>query len=124
MAVATIVLLSGNNQGGAVQAFLSHPFWAPPAKLSFAVYLLHVILINIWMLGRSQKLRYSHFDFAMDYCAVVFVSFAAGLVVAVVIESPSARLSSLIERSYSEWVVGIGRGSSSSSSRKGSRGAP
>lgn len=103
VAIGAITLLSGNRQGGAVEKFLSHPVWAPPAKLSFAVYLLHVILINIWMLGRTQKLRYSHFDFAMDYCGIVFVSFAAALVVAVVVESPSARLSKTLEMLLTRW---------------------
>jgi len=100
LSLSAITLLSGNNQGGVIQTFLSHAVWGPPARLSFSVYLLHVIIINVWMLSRTQKLRYSHFDFAMDYCAVVFVSFACGLVIAVTIESPAAKLS----KTFEKWI--------------------
>jgi len=90
--LAILTLLSGNNQGGPVQSFLSHSFWTAPAKVTFSVFLLHVLVINIWFLGNTQKPRYSHFNLAMTYCGVVFMSFIAGLFVTVFVESPSAKL--------------------------------
>ena len=49
-------------------------------------------------MSRTQKLSYSAIDFAISYCAVVFVSFALGLFVTVLIESPSSNLGSALEK--------------------------
>jgi hypothetical protein len=84
--------LSGNNQGASIQTFLSHPVFRPFANVTFAVYLLHTLIINIWALSRTQKLRYSHIDFAMTYIAVSFVSFVCGLIITVLIEIPISKV--------------------------------
>eukprot|EP01041_Mallomonas_annulata_P001122 gene1122-2182_t len=95
-------LLSGNDQGGPVQSFLSHPIWGPPAKLSFSVFLLHILIINIWFMSRTQKYRYSHFDFTMNYCAVVFMSFVCGLFVTLFVESPTSKLWRALQDTFSQ----------------------
>jgi len=92
VAIAIITLLSGNNQGASIQTFLSHPVFRPFANVTFAVYLLHTLIINIWALSRTQKLRYSHIDFAMTYIAVSFVSFVCGLIITVLIEIPISKV--------------------------------
>lgn len=97
IALATITLLSGNDQGGSVQTFLSHPSFSPLARISFSIYLLHVLIINIWTLSATQKKRYSHFDLAMTFCAVVTVSGFFSLLLTVMIESPAARLGKVVE---------------------------
>eukprot|EP00457_Paulinella_chromatophora_P002706 gb/GEZN01002711.1/.p1 GENE.gb/GEZN01002711.1/~~gb/GEZN01002711.1/.p1 ORF type:complete len:766 (-),score=35.92 gb/GEZN01002711.1/:46-2343(-) len=84
-----LTLLSANGQGGVVASFLAHPAWAPVAKLSFAVYLLHALFLNIWYFGRSQKVTYSHFDFSMTYIGITAVSFAAGMMVMALVEIPA-----------------------------------
>ena len=57
-------------------------------------------MIEVWTLGRAQKLRYAHFDFAMQYLAVVLASVLGALVLTVVVEAPAARLSKAIERRF------------------------
>jgi len=92
VAIAVITLLSGNNQGASIQTFLSHPVFRPLANVTFAVYLLHTLIINVWALSRTQKLRYSHIDFAMTYIAVSFVSFICGMIITVLIEIPISKV--------------------------------
>ena len=92
ISIAVITLLSGNNQGASIQTFLSHPMFRPFANVTFAVYLLHTLIINVWALSRTQKLRYSHIDFAMTYIAISFVSFLCGLIITVLIEIPISNL--------------------------------
>ena len=105
VAIAIITLLSGNNQGASIQTFLSHPVFRPFANVTFAVYLLHTLIINIWALSRTQKLRYSHIDFAMTYIAVSFVSFVCGLIITVLIEIPISKvLMEWLENSSSSFL--------------------
>lgn len=47
-----IILL---HQGGLIQQFLSHRAWVPPARLSFGAYLLHPLVINLWVLNSRAK---------------------------------------------------------------------
>ena len=101
--IAMVVLLSGNNQGEMVQGFLSHPIWAPFAKLTFAVYLLHVTILNVWFYGKGQKIHFNLVDMYMSYAGVVFVSFVAALLVSVLVESPSARFAKVIEGKLSQF---------------------
>lgn len=98
-----ITLLCCNGQGFFISRFLSHRVWGPPAKLSFGVYLLHVTVLNLFVLSKTQKMRYSHFDFTFTFLAVVFLSFVLALFVAVFIESPACRISKQIENAVAEW---------------------
>eukprot|EP00808_Paulinella_micropora_P004909 g49359.t1 len=95
--LAMLTLLSANGQGAILGSFLAHPAWAPLAKLSFAVYLLHTLFLNIWYFGRAQKVVYSHFDFTMTYLGITVVSFAAGALVMALVEIPAHKLWMLIQ---------------------------
>ena len=102
-ALGVITLLCCNSQGGILGRFLSHRIWGPPAKLSFAVYLLHVTVLNLFVLSQTQKWRYSHFEFAFTFLGIIFASFLLALFVAVFIESPACRISKQVEASIAEW---------------------
>ena len=105
--LAVLTLLSSSGQGRYISRFLSHRLWAAPAKLSFAIYLIHVTIINLYVLSQTQKLRYSHFDFAVSFAAIVFLSFFSGLLVVVFIESPACRLSKHVERGIAEYFSAV-----------------
>jgi peptidoglycan/LPS O-acetylase OafA/YrhL len=97
LAVLTLLSVFGPTRGSYVSQFLSHRLWAAPAKLSFSIYLLHVTVINLYVLSQTEKLRYSHFDFAVSFAAILCVSFAGALLLAVFVESPACRLSKHLE---------------------------
>jgi hypothetical protein len=99
--IGLIVLLSGNDQGELVQGFLSHAVWGPPAKLTFAVYLIHITVLNVWIYGKGEKLHFTMLDFYMSFAGVVFVSFLASLVVTVLVESPWTLFAKSIEKNLS-----------------------
>ena len=101
--LGVITLLCCNGQGFFISRFLSHRVWGPPAKLSFGVYLLHVTVLNLFFLSKTQKMRYSHFDFTFTFLAVIFLSFTLALFVAVFIESPACRISKQIENAVTEY---------------------
>ena len=100
ISLAVIVLLSGNNQGEMVQGFLAHPLWSPFAKLTFAVYLLHIIILNVWYFSKGQKISFTQVDLFMSYAGVVIVSFFFAQIAMVLVESPSAKFAKIIELKF------------------------
>mgnify|MGYP000296263132 CR=1 FL=1 len=90
IAVLMTLCLEGN--GGWLNKFLSWPIWAPLSQLSFGTYLIHPIVIFIWLLGMRQKNVYSLATFLMSLTSVCCVSFGFALVAAVLVEYPVAAL--------------------------------
>ena len=95
--LAPIVLLSGNNQGEMVQGVLAHPLWNPFAKLTFAVYLLHITILNVWFYSKGQKMSFTQVDLFMSFAGVCFVSFFLAQIVTSIVEIPFARFAKKIE---------------------------
>jgi len=71
--------------------------WAPPAKLTFAVYLIHVTVINVWFFGKTTKLHFFMVDFIMQFFGVTFMSYILALIVTIFVESPAAKFAKFIE---------------------------
>ena len=92
-----IVLLSGNNQGEMVQGVLSHPLWNPFAKLTFAVYLLHITVLNVWFYSKGQKMSFTQVELFMSFAGVCFVSFFLAQIVTSIVEVPFARFAKKLE---------------------------
>lgn len=90
--ISILMTLCLEGKGGWLNDFLSWPVWAPLAQLSFGVYLIHPIVIFVWLLGMRQKNVYSLATFAMSLISVCAVSFAWALVAALLVEFPLATL--------------------------------
>ena len=101
VAVCVIVDLCLHNHGGIVGDFLSLKCWTPLSHLSFGAYLVHPIIIFIWQLGNTQKETFRFLGEGMNYIAVCVVSFAAALLLAVLVEFPCASLvKTFVSRRY------------------------
>lgn len=90
ISILMILCLDGN--GGWLNRFLSWPIWAPFAQLSFGTYLIHPIVIFVWLLGMRQKNAFSVATFIMSLTAVTCVSFFASLMASLLVEFPIATL--------------------------------
>ncbi len=97
LALTALTFLCASGLGGPLGRFLTHPIFQTTSRITFALYLIHVIVINIWVFSRVQKYRYSHFEFSMEYLGVLFVSYAAATAVTVIIERPVALLVKQLE---------------------------
>ena len=75
-------------RGGLVGWFLTHPGWAPLARLSYGAYLIHPIVILSMVLTGTEKIRFDQNAFLSYYIASCVVTFAAAMTVSLVIESP------------------------------------
>lgn len=47
IAFCYVIFACANNAGGPINWFLSHPFWAPISKLSYAIYMVHFPVVMI-----------------------------------------------------------------------------
>lgn len=95
----TLCLLGFNGQlhpwfGGAV---LNWAGWDPVAKLSFGMYLLHPMVINVWFLSRSSKFSYSHVDFVFLCAGIVTLTFLSALLVGILVEWPFSKITKIFE---------------------------
>ena len=104
----TLCLLGFNGQlhpwcGGAV---LNWAGWDPVAKLSFGMYLLHPLVINVWFLSRSSKFSYSHVDFVFLCSGIVTLTFLSALFVGILVEWPFSKITKIFESWL--WKVNLG----------------
>lgn len=88
IAVLMTLCLEGN--GGWLNKLLSWRIWAPLSQLSFGAYLIHPIVIFVWLLGERQKNTYSLMTFGMSLISVCVVSFACSLAASLLVEIPLA----------------------------------
>ena len=93
-------LLSFNGQFRCLwsSSVLTWTGWDPIGRLSFSMYLLHPLIINIWVMGGASKFRYSHLSFAYAFAGVVTVTFIVALVVGILVEWPISKLTRQMER--------------------------
>lgn len=63
-----IIFACARNSGGAINRFLSHPYWQPISKISFAMYLVHHPVI---MLTAATIKTLPHFNEATFYLNII-----------------------------------------------------
>ena len=94
LSIGTLMhLFLGRPRGvSAVSSILSWKVWVPLSRLSFAVYLIHPILIFMWELGSSEKSVFRSFSFGMNVVAICVFSYVTALVAVLTIEIPATNL--------------------------------
>ena len=80
--LAVLSLLSFKTQQGyLLSSMLTGHGWEPISRLSFSMYLLHPLVINVWVLSQTSKFRYSHLNFLVAFTGIVgIIIFVAALV--------------------------------------------
>jgi hypothetical protein len=67
-----VVYACVTSNGGLINKFLSHSFWIPLARLSFAAYLIHVTLIFTYLNSLERTL---HFAKDIDWVKYIIFTF-------------------------------------------------
>ena len=100
LGLALISLLSFNGQLTFLwsSTILTWPGWDPISKLSFSMYLLHPLVINIWVLGGDDKFRFSLVDLFFAFAGIVLITFIVALVIGVLVEWPMSRITRDFEK--------------------------
>ena len=96
LALAWVTYACHFGGGGLVQRFLSAKFWIPLSRLSFNVYLIHIIVIIVMMIGAQANIHYDLFTIAYYYTSAIVLSYAAAYILAVTVEIPCNNLESMV----------------------------
>jgi len=72
--------------------------WDPVSKLSFSMYLLHPLVINVWVLGGDDKFRYSIVDTFYAFAGIVTVTIVVAVIIGVLVEWPLSKITRDLEK--------------------------
>ncbi|XP_065885946.1 nose resistant to fluoxetine protein 6-like [Dysidea avara] len=93
--LSIIIYICNTGYGGVVNSYLSWPVWEPLAKMTFGVYLCHIIIISI-MYGTFQStVILTDYIYAILCVFIVVTSFAWSGVTFVFLELPVSKVVSL-----------------------------
>ena len=100
--ISIMSLLSFNGQLNSLGAstVLNWSGWGPMAKLSFTMYLLHPLIINLWVFGSDSKSRYSLINSAYAFSGTVSITLLMSLVVAILVEWPISKVTRDLEKKF------------------------
>lgn len=85
--------------GGFIQDFLSAKFWIPLSRLTYSVYLIHLIVLTFMLIAVEGAVHYSTTNVTYYFLASMVLSYGGGFILAVVIEFPCENLE--------KWLLGI-----------------
>jgi len=99
--LAIMSLLSFNGQLNFIgsSTVLTWTGWDPVGKLSFSMYLLHPLVINVWVLGGASKFRYSHVNLLYAFAGIVSLTVILALCIGILVEWPISK----ITRDFEKW---------------------
>ena len=86
--LALLVFTFHNGYASAINSLLSMNFWVPLGRLTYTTYLVHPILINVFLENLREPFTFTNISLAVNYVAMVVLSFGAAGVVAVFVEFP------------------------------------
>lgn len=96
MAVGWVIFSCHNGYGGFINSFLSWTIWIPLARLTYVVYLIHMILLFI--LGSTSRTAFALEDWSIVrlYLCALTLSYSAAIVVTLFFEAPGLALEKVL----------------------------
>ncbi|CAN7993122.1 unnamed protein product [Ixodes hexagonus] len=94
-AVSWVMYACATGYGGPVNKILANPLFYPLGRLSFAVYLVHVVVLAVNAILSRERKTHQPFLQAQDYIAVTITTYAFATITYLCIECPIAVLDNL-----------------------------
>ncbi|RUS71521.1 hypothetical protein EGW08_020719 [Elysia chlorotica] len=88
LSVAWVIFSCVTGHGGVVNKFLSWSVWVPLSRLTFVVYLIHIIVLLIWGSMAQSPFHIDDITIVMLYLATLMGTYALAFVFSVLFESP------------------------------------
>ncbi|XP_020892990.1 nose resistant to fluoxetine protein 6 isoform X2 [Exaiptasia diaphana] len=96
LALAWVIYACHAGYGGLVDKILSARFWIPLSRLTYCVYLVHIIILEAYFGSYQTVMFYSDVNIAWHFLACTTVSYFAAYIVSVTCEVPMMQLEKLI----------------------------
>ena len=90
----TFIFVTGH--GGFIRRALKWYIWTPLSRLSFGIYLVHPILINLGYTGAYALQFYEPLTVVTTFVSMSFLSIVASFALHMTVEKPSKHLSVLL----------------------------
>eukprot|EP00058_Branchiostoma_floridae_P025415 XP_002610905.1 hypothetical protein BRAFLDRAFT_91501 [Branchiostoma floridae] len=95
-AVAWVVFACSVGYGGIITEFLSWSGWVPLSRLTYTAYLVHPIIMHVYVMSLKALLLYSATNWWFYFIAYSFMAFLCGFVASIMVEFPFFGLEKLI----------------------------
>ncbi|KAL5017425.1 hypothetical protein ScPMuIL_007014 [Solemya velum] len=94
--LAWVIFACACGYGGPVNVLLSWSVWAPLSKLTYCVYLIHPVVMMVYLLLRMNSIHYTEFNMVYLHVGHIVISFAAAFVISMAVEAPARGLEKII----------------------------
>jgi len=93
--ISIIIFLCNTGYGGVVNSFLSWPGWDPLVRLSYGVYLFHMLVIFFILGSLQSSLIFTDIVYIMLCVFTIVASFGLSVVLTLTVELPISKVVSL-----------------------------
>ncbi|XP_014288493.1 nose resistant to fluoxetine protein 6 isoform X2 [Halyomorpha halys] len=91
-----IVLMCVRGYGGFINTFLSWKVFTPLARLSYCVYLTHIVILMCSIAAQRSSFRFNDYDQIEMYLGDLLLCLFAGLVLTLLVEAPMLNVEKII----------------------------
>lgn len=98
ISVAWVIFSCVTGTGGVINTFLSWSVWVPLSKLTYVVYLIHVIVLDVLVATARTPVYASNWSIAILYIATLSLTYAFAFICSVLFEAPGLVLEKLLFR--------------------------
>jgi peptidoglycan/LPS O-acetylase OafA/YrhL len=106
LSLAALLFFSFTHQGGMLSKVLSVPGWEPPAKLTYAAYLVHPMVTQVSYYTSTQYFRFTGIALATAFVSTLVFSYITAALLYLAVERPSKNLEALGLRWLAAWRRG------------------
>lgn len=96
IALCYVIFACVHNAGGPVNWFLSHPWWLPLSRLSYALCLVHYPILIVTMFTIKSSPHYNELTVAYDFPSFYILSIFVAIVATLAIEYPIINITKMI----------------------------
>ncbi|GFO43629.1 nose resistant to fluoxetine protein 6-like [Plakobranchus ocellatus] len=96
MSVAWVIFSCVTGHGGVINTFLSWSVWVPLARLTYVVYLIHIIVLVVWGSTTRAPFYITDMTVILVYLATLIATYGLAFVISLLFESPVMTLEKLL----------------------------
>ncbi|XP_003728287.1 nose resistant to fluoxetine protein 6 [Strongylocentrotus purpuratus] len=96
VSLSWVVFACHYGYGGWINDFLSWELWIPMSRLTYSAYLLHPIIITIYISNFATNYFFSIYMLAFEVAAIITLAYTAAILLAVSIEFPFGNLEKML----------------------------
>jgi peptidoglycan/LPS O-acetylase OafA/YrhL len=101
LCLAWVVYACTSGRGGVANVILSWSGWFPLSRLTYSVYLLHPVIILVYISSLRQPAYVDNLHMAYFYVGVLGISYACASVLSLCVEYPMAAIEKVLLKAAS-----------------------